>query len=780
MEHIPQLVIDLALLLSAAAIATIVCRRFKQPLILGYVIAGFLVSPAIGWIPNVVDSESISTWSEIGVIFLMFGLGLEFSFVKLAKVGKSAAITALSEIVLMMTFGTFLGLALGWSFFTSLFLGAMLAVSSTTIIAKTVDELGLKGKKFANLAFGSLVVEDIASIFIMVVLSALAVGSASSGGAIFSQLGTMALYLIIWFVLSVLLVPSLIKKITHSLNDEILLITSVALCFLMVVLANVIGFSAALGAFLAGSILAGTEQVHRIEQLFKPLKDFFGAIFFVSVGMLVSPQMIVQNIVPILIVTVVTLLLKPLFSTVGALLAGQNLKTSVQTGMSLAQIGEFSFIIAGLGVSLGVTADFLYPIIVAVSVVTTITTPFYIKNSDKVYSVLEKILPPSFVARLDHRASSNSKSTSNSNWSNFLKHWIVKLAMVVMAAIASVLLFSELIQPLLLLVLPEVATNIISTALTLAIVGVFITNLFFSIREGDFGKLRAESRRNHAPLMLTVLVNLAVSVGTILYVFFALGGTHTLWAIIPALFITLIFAWSRGVHTAFLKLENLFIVNLSQNTLAEQKALRNETDPLSWVEEQMYVTTVKACHFSERAGRLISIDLAKALSCHLDLLSIKHNGTLVDPERICHLNKIELQRAISDQTDPLSIQQNDELCFIGTEDEIKAYLKSLDSFEPKHNEYASYVSLKKHLASSESDEQAITLQRLAVDSDSLFKGKTISSSGLKSHYGYLVLALEHNSLPVIKPSRNTLISQGDYLWIIGNSNANKLQPQGAE
>lgn len=775
MEHLPQLVIDLALLLAAAALATIVCKKLNQPLILGYVLAGFLVSPAIGWIPNVVDSESISTWSEIGVIFLMFGLGLEFSFVKLTKVGKPGIVTALTEMLLMMAAGFLLGMVLGWSFWSSLFLGAMLSISSTTIIVKAFDELGLKGKKFTNLVFGSLVIEDIVGIFIMVVFSTVAVGTSIDGGAIMTQLGTMILYLIIWFVLSVLIVPTLFKKISGALNDEILLIASIALCLIMVVLANAIGFSAALGAFMAGSILAGTVRAHRIEALFKPIKDLFGAVFFVSVGMLVSPQSIVENIIPILLVVVVTLIGKPLFTTIGALLGRQSLKTAVQTGMSLSQIGEFSFIIAALGVSLGVTASFLYPVIVAVSVVTTLSTPFYIKNSERIYKFLKRVLPQNLQRLIETRANGKEVKgqTATSTWPRYLKHWLIKLGMVVVAALAAVMLFSELLSPLLLLIIPAEAAQLIVTGLALVVIGIFVANLYFSLREGDFGKLWVESHRNHLPLLLIMLANLLVSSGMILYAIAALEGFQSLWLIIPALLITLLFARSKTVHSAFLKLENLFIVNLNENTLAEEQASYEDENPTTWVEEQLQVVTVRAHRMRDRMGRAVSLDLAMAQACNLDLLTIRREGALIGADIIPYLTKQELRRKAGSASDKLGICEGDELTFVGTEEEVKAYLASALYDEEADHEYACYLPLKSYLAS---DGLALDLTcfRLVVDANLECKGKTIAESGMRERYGCLILALEHDMLPTLKPSRNTRISLDDYLWVLGSSKAMQL------
>jgi CPA2 family monovalent cation:H+ antiporter-2 len=383
MTHLPHLITDLGLILAVAGITTLLFKKIKQPVVLGYIIAGLLVGPHVSLIPTVVDDEAIKTWSEIGVIFLLFSLGLEFSFKKLVKVGGSASITAVVEIVLMIAVGYGAGIFMGWSPMDSIFLGAILSMSSTTIIIRAFDELGVRTRKFAGLVFGILIVEDLVAILLLVLLSTLAVSQQFAGGELLMQLLKLAFFLILWFLAGIFFIPTFLKRTQKLMNDETMLIVSLALCLLMVVLAVAVGFSAALGAFIMGSILAETTQAERIEHLIKSVKDLFGAIFFVSVGMMIDPKVLIEYAGPVLIVTLLTITGKFLATAIGALLSGQSLKHSVQAGMSLAQIGEFSFIIASLGLSLKVTSAFLYPIAVAASAVTTFTTPFlYIYRTD--------------------------------------------------------------------------------------------------------------------------------------------------------------------------------------------------------------------------------------------------------------------------------------------------------------------------------------------------------------------------------------------------------------
>ena len=404
MSHLPALISDLALILIVAGIVTIVFKWLKQPLVLGYIVAGLLAGPHVGLLPAVADTDDIAIWADIGVIFLLFALGLEFSIKKLVRVGKTGVVTAVTEVVAMFVIGLVTGRLLGWTSTDSMFLGGMLSMSSTTIIIKAFDELGLRRERFASLVFGVLVVEDLVAVLLMVLLSTISVSQSFSGIEMVQNLLKLGFFLTISFVAGIYLVPTLLRKSEHMLSDETLLVVCVGLCLVMVVLAVTAGFSSALGAFMMGSILAETVLVERIERVLKPLKDFFGAIFFVSVGMMVSPQVLLDYALPIAVITIVTVVGKLLCSSLGLLLSGQSLKVSLQSGFSLAQIGEFAFIIASLGQSLHVTSDFLYPVVVSVSVVTTFFTPYLISMGEPAYHLVERILPAAWRSRL-HRES---------------------------------------------------------------------------------------------------------------------------------------------------------------------------------------------------------------------------------------------------------------------------------------------------------------------------------------------------------------------------------------
>ncbi len=427
MLHLPHLIADLGLILAAAGVTTLIFKKIRQPLVLGYIIAGLLVGPHISLIPTVGSSEDITIWAEIGVIFLLFSLGLEFSFKKLIRVGGSASITAVVEVIGMLGIGYVAGQILGWSTMDSIFLGGILSVSSTTIIIRAFDELGIKTQKFASLVFGVLVIEDLVAIVLLVLLSTLGVSQQFAGEEMLVSVLKLCFFLVLWFLAGIFLLPTFLKYTRGLMNDETLLVVSLGLCLLMVIVATEAGFSPALGAFIMGSILAETTQAERIEHLIKSVKDLFGAVFFVSVGMLIDPEVLWRYGGAVVAISLVTVVGKLVSTSAGALLSGQPLKQSIQAGMSLAQIGEFSFIIATLGLTLNVTSDFLYPIAVAVSALTTFTTPYLIRLSEPLYTHLEKRLPARWAAGLNRYHSDTQVVVTLSDWKTVLRSYILTM-----------------------------------------------------------------------------------------------------------------------------------------------------------------------------------------------------------------------------------------------------------------------------------------------------------------------------------------------------------------
>ena len=770
MQNLPPLITDLALILAVAAVVTIACRRLKLPLVVGYVLAGFLVGPAIAWVPTVVDTASITTWSDIGVIFLMFGLGLEFSVLKLTTVGRPAVVTAATEMSLMIALGLLVGTLLGWSFVMSLFLGGMLAISSSSIIVKTFTDLGIKGQGFTELVFGVLVIEDIAAVFLLAVLSTAGTGAGAEAADVVLKIGRMALYLIVWFALSVIVVPSALKRIRDAVNDEILLVASIALCFGMAALAVGIGFSSALGAFLAGSILAGTVQAPRIAALFKPLKDLFGAVFFVSVGMLVAPQAVIDNLGTVALLAAVTVIGRSLFCCLGALLAGQSLRTAVKAGLSLAQIGEFSFIIAALGTSLGVTAGFLYPVIVTVSVVTSLASPLLVRNSERAYRLLVRLLPASALAFLERReeaAEDEGDDEGENLWRDYLKRWFFKAGLVVLCAAASVEVLVRMVPRLLRGTVPEPLFTGAMAALGILATGLFMANLFYTGRKNEFGALWLRRRRNRPALVALSAAGVALSFFSVLAIAYAAGADNLAWMVLLGAACTAVLGRSRTLHSLFLKLETSFTGNLKESVLAERRASLSDEDHANWVEKHLYVVEVEASRTLKLLGAQRSADVMFGIAHNLDLMAIVRDGRRVDADRVARLSKEELARRINDPNDPLGVREGDVLAFLGTEAEVDAYLQSMLKDGLLEEDEAESVMLDAYLTRGPARFDA-TCFALDVEAGSPFAGKTISSIDFKGACASLVVAHEHEALVRMKPSRNTRLFPGDRVWLVGD------------
>jgi len=477
MTQLEPLIADLALILICAGTMTLLFKSLKQPIVLGYIVAGFLASPNMPYMPSVSDMHGIHLWSEIGVIFLLFALGLEFSFKKILKMGAAPIIAAIAIILGMMYVGSLTGSLFGWSDMDCIYLGGMLAMSSTTIIFKAFDDMGLRQKRFAGLVLSVLIIEDILAIVLMVMLSTLAVSKEFEGSQMFSSILQLGLYLVLWFTVGLYFIPMVLRKLKPLMNDETLLIIALALCFGMVVAASVAGFSAAFGAFVMGSILAETVEAEKIEHLVAPVKNLFGAIFFVSVGMMVDMNLIVEYIVPILCIIVAIMLGQTVLSTCGFLLSGQSLKTSMQCSFSLTQIGEFAFILATLGTSLHVTSDFLYPIVVAVSVFTTFTTPYMIRLAEPAYNVVSRILPGKWKARLERNTNENDEKAPDELqqiWKSCFKRFvfIMLINSVICAAIMSLMLYYG--QPVIEGVVPSQWVHPVTSLIALVLCSPFL------------------------------------------------------------------------------------------------------------------------------------------------------------------------------------------------------------------------------------------------------------------------------------------------------------------
>ena len=488
MSQLEPLIADLALILMCAGVMTLLFKQLKQPVVLGYIVAGFLASPNMPYMPSVTDGHGVHVWSEIGVIFLLFALGLEFSFKKIMKMGAAPIIAACAIILGMMYVGACTGELFGWKEMDCIYLGGMLAMSSTTIIFKAFDDMGLRKERFAGLVLSVLIIEDILAIVLMVMLSTLAVSKEFEGSEMMNSIIKLGFFLVLWFSVGIYVIPLFLRKAKHLMTNETLLITALAMCFGMVVFASSVGFSAAFGAFVMGSILAETLEAEKIERLVAPVKDLFGAIFFVSVGMMVDMNLIVEYIVPILCIIAAIMLGQTILSTCGFLIAGQSLKTSMKCSFSLTQIGEFAFILATLGTSLHVTSDYLYPIVVAVSVFTTFTTPYMIRLAEPAYNVVSRILPERWITRLEQNEANNTEETSEIKklWKKCLKQYIftVLINSVLCVTIMSLMFYYSV--PLITGMFSEPWDRIIAGLVTLAVSAPFLWGILRSGAETEY------------------------------------------------------------------------------------------------------------------------------------------------------------------------------------------------------------------------------------------------------------------------------------------------------
>ena len=487
MSQLAPLISDLALILICAGVMTLLFKSLKQPIVLGYIVAGFLASPNMPYMPSVTDGHGVHVWSEIGVIFLLFALGLEFSFKKILKMGTAPIVAAIAIILGMMYVGSLTGSLFGWKEMDCIYLGGMLAMSSTTIIFKAFDDMGLRKERFAGLVLSVLIIEDILAIVLMVMLSTLAVSKEFEGSQMLFSILKLGFFLILWFTVGIYLIPLFLKKAKSLMNEETLLITSLALCFGMVVFASAVGFSAAFGAFVMGSILSETVEGKTIEHLVSPVKNLFGAIFFVSVGMMVDVALIVEYIVPILCIVVAIMLGQTILSTCGFLLSGQSLKTSMQCSFSLTQIGEFAFILATLGTSLHVTSDYLYPIVVAVSVFTTFTTPYMIRLAEPAYNVVAKVLPAKWIEKLESNASDKEEKKETNEmrllWRSEFKKFVLILLINGVLCVAVIVLMYNFGAKWIYGWLPDPWSGIVTAIVTLAICAPFLWAL---MRRGGY------------------------------------------------------------------------------------------------------------------------------------------------------------------------------------------------------------------------------------------------------------------------------------------------------
>ncbi len=741
MNHLPPMIVDLALILGAAAISTLVFSRLRQPIVLGYLIAGFAVGPHFPLWPNVVDLEGVHLWAEIGVIFLLFGLGLEFSFKKLAKVGKSAFISALFEIITMSAVGYLFGRAIGWSEMDSIYLGAILSMSSTTIIIRAFDEAGLKGKAFASLVFGILIVEDLMAILLMVILSAISVPGSFSGSNLAYLSGRLIFFLLIWFLVGIYLLPSALKRVRRLLSNEIMLIVSISLCLLMVVLATQANFSAALGAFIMGSILAETEEGERIEHLMVSVKDLFAAVFFVSVGMMIDPGVLREHFGVVVMITILTVVGKLMGSGFGAVLSGRSLRQSTQAGMSLAQIGEFSFIIASLGVSLKVLSEYVYPIIIAVSAVTTFTTPYMIRYSGPMFTWIEARLPQRLLERLsqyEHAMSVHGKEHALSLlWRTYGLLVLLNAVVVMAIGIAA----AKLALPLLLSATgDQPLIRFVACVVTLTACSPFLFAIFLKAPKKISGELTPTLLRLTRLQFGIMFLRFGIGLVLIEVIINQFATTHILPLAVLAGAILLIFIFRGAIERLYSAVEGRFLQNLNAKELAEVETLARMPQLAPWDATLTHMTLTSD---SPIAGQ--SLEELKFRSRTGATIAMIDRG----------------RRRIFAPSRSERLLPNDELFLIGLEEQLTA---AHELIEPKE------------IQGTLAHDEMFNLESVLIEDGSRYANKSIREIGLGEESGGLIVGVESSGVRILNPESSVVLKPGDLIWVFGHkSNIRKIK-----
>lgn len=743
---------DLALILIVAATTTLIFKRLKQPLILGYILAGFLTGPHMSYMPTVTDMTSIHTWSDIGVIFIMFSLGLEFSFKKIVKMGLSPIIAAVTVIFCMITVGSFVGRLFGWDHMNSLFLGGMLAMSSTTIIYKALDELGLRQQKFAGVVLSVLILEDILGILLMVVLSALAASSHLEGSALVGSFLKLAFFLILWFVVGIFIVPLLLRRYRKWISSETLLVVATGLCFALVSLAEKSGYSSALGAFLMGSILAETIEAENIEKVVMPVKDLFAAIFFVSVGMLVDPAVLVEYWKPILVITIAILIGQCVLGSFSFLLSGQPLKTAMQCGFSLSQIGEFSFILAALGVKLGVTSDFLYPVVVAVSIITTFTTPYMMRLASPAYSLVERFLPERLAQRLNKREQQEKKTEQETKpWKTMMRDIVVTTCAYLVLTLAVLGIAFSVLLPITRALFGHWPGNIVCGLITLSIIALFLRPIVTKKLHSPEVKYwkRTKQRGNIFLFRLLLIPRFAIAASAVYYVFNYLSPYRWYWHIAAACFVVLLFCIEGKRHRnpickivkyVSIRIERTFLQNLRSR---EVKARANRPGyERTLRRHDVHLAQLEIPHESAWGGKTLSeLNLGRIAQVMVaailrggSRLNIPDGSTMLFPgDKIEVLGDDESLHALADQ--------------------MKAEVLELTPNDQHHRLIIEHFLIEKH---------------------SPFADVYLSASGIRDHYQCMVVGFEAHddesgSIELAQADRR--IMQGDTIWVVGEEEA---------
>ncbi len=741
MAEIPELINDLAYILISAGIVTLIFKKLKQPLVLGYIVAGFLVSPHMPYTASVVDTASVHLWADIGVMFLLFSLGLDFSFKKILKMGASPIISTSSIIFFMAMLGVIVGHLFGWSKMDCIFLGGMLAMSSTTIIYKAFDDLGLRQQQFASLVMSVLILEDILAIVMMVMLSAIAAGDNPDGGQMLESVVKIGFFLVLWLVVGIFAIPAFLRKIRRLVNDEVLLIVSLGLCCAMAVFSTKVGFSSAFGAFIMGSILAETIEAEHIEKLVEPVKNLFGAIFFVSVGMLVDPQILVDYALPILALVLTIIIGQSTLGSFAFMLGGESLKSAMRCGFSMAQIGEFSFIIASLGLSLGVISDFLYPVVVAVSVITTFLTPYMIRLATPAYNHLEHRLPSRIIKLLNKQSMSRPETKEKSLWKQLITQMITNTLVYAILTSATIAVMFTFFLPFMHELLPgenlRIYGNIITGLLTILLISPFLRAMVMKKnRSEEWRQLWEESNKNRLPLLFTILVRVIIAVTYIFFICHRLSHLTNAIVITIGLIAVALMVVSRTVKQRSIKLERLFMLNLRSRDIEAQ--VHGKKRPLyegRLLDRDIHIADFSVPMNSQWMGSTLKqLNLGRKYGVHVSSI-LRANFRLNIPDG------------------DYVIFPGDRLQVIGSDEQV--------------SKFANAIKTEVIGEDFDLENREMKLRQLVIGEDSPFIGKNLKDSGIRSLYSCMVIGLEEGKENLSRLDPNRRFEEGDILWIVG-------------
>ncbi|MCM1337916.1 MAG: cation:proton antiporter [Candidatus Amulumruptor caecigallinarius] len=726
--NIEGLITDLAFILILGAVTTIIFKLLKQPVVLGYIVAGFLASPNFTYLPSVTTESNIEFWGQIGIIVLLFSLGLEFSFKKLVNAGGSAVVTALIIVCGMMGVGYCVGRLMGFTFINALFLGGMMSMSSTTIIIKAFTDLGLRQRKFTSMVIAVLIVEDLFAVLMMVLLSSIAVNNSVEGGELLMNVGKLVFFLVMWFLVGVYLLPSLLNKARPMLSNETLLIVSMGLCLGMAVFSVACGFSLALGAFVIGSILAGTSFAERIERVTEPIKDLFGSVFFISVGMMVNPTVIANYWGPILILSIAVIVGMIVFGTFGMLITGQPLKIAMESGFSLTQIGEFAFIIASLGMSLGVLDATIYPIVVAVSVLTTFTTPYFIRMADPAYRLVAAHLPEKLRFLLErYSVRGAAGNQARELWMTMLKRYLWRVGLYSIVIIAIIILCLNYALPLLESLIPGWG-KLLCAVLTILAMAPFILALIMpSFKRSEWQQLRASSARADVPLVVMRIFRFIIALSFIIYTISHIYGAKVGWGSGLLVFLAIIFLFSKQLARRTRIIESKFFYNLNEGDNRRSGVNNN-------LVSNYHLAYTKLGYGAPFVGK-----------------EIAHSG-LRDKYR---LNLMSIQRGSHLMYVPSGdtrLFPGDILGIVGTEEAIQ---RALPDIEYGGSEEA-----------TESTDDATRLLNVELRASSPLIGKSVVSAGIGKKYSALLIAVQRGE-EYLPPSKEIEFEAGDILWMYG-------------